>query len=130
MNKAEWAARRVLRQLKLKTFQIRFHVQLAEVAAARAVLAKYARVIRLHERLEERASTNAPEGHVRCQAVHHGSLICDEIMPLGDKKTSGWVSSLVGDLYFCPAHAEHVKIVNKPTLDAPMVRCPAGLPRE
>ena len=115
MTKAEWAARKALRRLKFKAFQFRFRVQLAEVSAARAVLAKYARLIRVHDRLEERADCSAPEGHVRCQATHHGALICDEIMPLGDKR-DGWVSSLVGDLYFCPAHAKHVELVNKLTL--------------
>jgi len=113
MNKAEWVVRRAVRRAKLTAFRFRFRVQLAEVAAARAVLARYARLIRVHDQLEERVNCSAPEDHVRCQAVHNGRLICDEIAEQDNRP--GWVMSLVGNLYYCPKHVEHVTVVDRPT---------------
>lgn len=117
MNNAEWLAQRAARRKRLNSFCHRYRVELAEVEAARAMLAKHAKLIRLLEQIEQRANASAPIGYVRCQAVHHGLFICDDIAPR-HALPKGWVVSVVGDLCFCPVHTEHAQLVNAPTLAA------------
>ena len=117
MNRNEWAVRQAVRRAKLIAFRFRFGDQLAKVAAARAVLEKHKRLIQAHDKLEERANCSAPEGHVRCQAIHHGRLICDEIA-LRDQLPKGWVVSVVGELCYCSLHTRHADVVNAPTREA------------
>ncbi|MFZ6015017.1 MAG: hypothetical protein ACOYUZ_01535 [Patescibacteria group bacterium] len=82
-----------------------------------ALLKAHGEVLRRYEELTELIKSPCPPGHVRCQAIHHGRLICDEIAERGNLP-QGWTVSIVGDLYYCPAHGEHADVVNAPTIEA------------
>ncbi|MDF1497235.1 MAG: hypothetical protein P1P90_04195 [Patescibacteria group bacterium] len=117
MNKAEWTNVKKTRQSALRGFCRVNAEALAEIASAKAVLKKHAELIREHERLDERAHASTPEGHVRCQAVYHSLLICEEIAPKHNLP-KGWVVSVVGDLCYCSQHKKHADVVNAPTREA------------
>ncbi len=117
MNKREWSAQRHSFRGLLASFRHIHRSELDEVAAAREVLKKHADLICEHERLEEQVNANAPDGHVRCQAIHYGCYICDEIAPRNNLP-KGWVVSVVGELCYCPLHIEHAEVVNAPTREA------------
>ncbi len=120
MDKNEWRDLRHTYKGLLKSFQHTHEQELAEIKEALAVLKKHAELIRELERLEERANAEVPEDHVRCQAVHHGRLICDEIAPRS-ALPQGWVVSLVGDLCYCQKHTDHANLVNEPTTDSSLI---------
>jgi hypothetical protein len=109
-------ARGVLRRHDRRDSLVESRLKLWLINLAREVLQRDAQLIKQYGELVQ-ASREVPEGYVRCQAVHHGRLICEEIMKPDDKPTE-WVLSLVGRIYFCSAHAQQVEIVNEPTLHA------------
>lgn len=114
MNKTQWSAQRHSFKGLLASFRHLHRTEMDEISAAREVLKKHADLIREYEALEEQANAMAPEGHVRCQAVHHGLLICDEIARMNNLPQD-WVVSVVGDLCYCPLHHAHADVVNAPT---------------
>ncbi len=123
MNSERWKRSLKTRQAALRGFRRVNKDALDEVEAAEAVIAKHAELIRERDRLEAEAKASVPEGHVRCQAVHYGLLICDQIAERG-ALPKGWVVSLVGDICYCPEHVDHADVVNAPTLEAPLKHLP------
>lgn len=119
MDSYEWRELHKSKEAALRGFRRVNKDALDEVEAAEEVIAKHAELIRERDRLATEAKASVPKGHVRCQAVRHGLFICDEIAERGALPT-GWVLSLVGDLYYCPKHHAHADVVNAPTLEAPL----------
>ena len=120
MDRREWNEVRKSKEAALRGFRRVNKDALDEVEAAEVVIAKHAELIRERDRLGAEAKASVPEGHVRCQAVHRGLFICDQIAERG-ALPKGWVVSLVGDLCYCPEHADHADAVNAPTQEAPLV---------
>jgi len=121
MNKSEWQDLKQVYKNLLESFKRAHAKELAEVDEALAVLKKHAELIRELERLREQANVQVPEDHVRCQAVRHGRLICDEIAPRS-ALPQGWVVSLVGDLCYCSKHIDHAHLVNEPTTSSSLIQ--------